>query len=753
MWRVAVWVLLSAIMTVQVRGQTAQRALLPVKVNETDRGEVFAYIDGDDILIAREFLQELQIPLDAASVRTIEDGTFVSLRSLAPKITFKFDPAEVVLAITADPSLLGTRVLSLNRVAAAEDRGGDPSIFLNYAVSGQRLSTPGVFTEIGANRDHRFVYSGLSRSATGDIVRGLSYFNYEWPERLRRLTVGDSFAGSNLLGGTVLMGGVTLSRQFSLQPYLIRTPTLDVTGAATTPSTVEVYVNGQLTNRLQVEPGVFTLRDLPATGGLGNTRLVIRDAFGRETVQQSSFYYTNVALRRGLSDYIFSVGKIRNDLSKSFEYEEMAGLAQYRKGITDTLTVGGRGEVSEEVVSGGPSVTLATRFGDIDTQVAASRSNGETGTAGSLAYRFTTPRYSFGFSTVQRSSQYATLSLASGEDRPVRDSALFVATNIGRLNLGLTGTRTDLRDGQQFETYALQANAPISRWGNLFTSFGASSVGGDFEPEVIVGLTVGLSGYSTVNVQFQRAQGENGARAEIRKPLGYNNGYGFSLSTDTITDQRFGTLQYQTSFGRYEISADPTNAENATYNLAGGVVFLGGTTRASRPIEEGFALARVGVPGVQIFASNQPIGRTNSAGDLLVGNLLAHYNNELRISDKDIPIDYEITGTKVIVVPPTHGGVIANFPVRRLRSYTGTMSFMIVGQPYKPALGEVVVNRPGAKATVLPLGRSGEFYVEDLDPGSYNARLRIGKVQCEFSLVLPQTNDALTDLGVIPCAP
>ena len=753
MRRALVWMLLTVIMAADLRAQAAQRALLPVKVNEVPRGEVFAIVDGDDIYIVSTFLEELKLPLANALTKTVEGEAFVSLKSLAKELKFSLDPVDLTLSITADPTLLGRNVLELKKSAGVPDRGGDPSIFVNYAVSGQKSTTPSLFTEVGASSGQKFAYTGLSRASSGEVTRGLSYVNFEWPGDMRRLTVGDSFVSTDVLGATVLLGGVTLSRQFSLQPYLVRTPSLDVSGVATTPSTVEVYVNGQLTNRIQVQPGVFTLHDLAVTGGLGNTRIVIRDAFGRETVQQTPFYLSAVALRRGLSDYTFSAGSLRNNLGKSFEYGPSAGLATYRRGITDSVTLGGRAEASRDVLSGGPSVTLATRGGDIDLQVGASNANGEAGTAGALAYRFTTPRYSFGFTTASRSDHYATLSLTPVMDRVIRDWSVFAATGLRGINFGLNVTRTDPRDGERFNSITLQATAPISRFGSVFSSVGTARRAGRTQPEILLGFTLALGGSTTVSGQLQRSAGEDSAHGEVRKPLTRANGYGYTLQSDTLTGQQLAILQYQTSFGRYELDVDPKRAGDAAYTASGGLVLFGGTARATRAVEDGFALARVGVPGVRVFASNQEVGRTDHNGDLLLSNLLPHYSNELRISDKDVPMEYEVAGTIVLVVPPTRGGVIATFPVHKLRSYTGKMNFLIVGQSYTPGLGEIVVERGSAPPLVLSLGRAGEFYVEDLDPGTYKARLRIGRVHCDFPLVLPPSDAGLTDLGVVSCAP
>jgi outer membrane usher protein len=750
--RATVWVLLAivAVAAPAARAQSEQRALLPVKINETSHGDVLSYVVGEDVFVPKSFLEPMTLPFQNATIRTFGGEAFVSLRSLAPNLTFAIDPAELILSITVDPKFLGSQVVALGRKSLIDDRGGDPSVFFNYAFNGQTSHTPSVFTELGASRANRLFYSGVSRTAAGDVLRGLTYVNWDSPQKLRRWTAGDAFVGNDVLGGSIDIAGLTLSRQYTLQPYLVRSPALDVTGTATTPSTVEVYVNGQLTNRLEVPPGVFTLHDLPVTGGLGNTRLVVRDAFGRESVQEGSFYYSTTVLRKGFSDYVFSAGAVRRDLARSFEFDGGGALAQYRRGITDTFTVGGRAEADRNIVSGGPRITLATALGDFDLGGAASRDGSRNGTAASFAYRFTAPRFSFGVSAIERSDDYATLSLPATNDRPVHDWNAFVSRAFRGLSVGLLANRNETRSNIRFQRLALQANAPVGRFGNLFASVGRVERNGKRDPEVLIGFTMSLGHSTTADVLVQRTQGKDGVRSEIRKPLTMANGLGFTLQGDSITDERFASLQYQTSYGRYEVITDPRDTKQTTYSIAGGLVGIGRHIIPSRPVQDSFALARVGVPGVRVFASNQEVGRTTAGGDLLIPNLLPHYQNLLRINDKDVPIDYEVSATEVTVVPPSRGGVIAAFPVRKLRSYSGRMRF--AGEPSVPSLGIVEVPL-GEKLLTLPLGRDGEFYVEDLPPGRYPAKLLIGKTSCAFQLILPATDAALTDLGVIRCVP
>jgi outer membrane usher protein len=538
-----------------------------------------------------------------------------------------------------------------------------------------------------------------------------------------------------------------------LQPYFIRTPGVDLSGVATTPSTVEVYVNGQLMNRIAVQPGTFTLRDVPVTGGLGNTQLVVRDAFGRQTVQQASFYLSTTALRKGLSDYVFSAGYIRNDLTRSFDYDRPAVLAQYRRGLTNSVTLGGRGEAADGLASGGPRATISSRVGDLDLNFGASRADQLSGTASSIAYRFQALHFSFGTAWIHRSDHYATLSLRPSDDRVTRDLNGFISVGVGPVTVGVVGSQSDTRAGQQSRQVALQTTVPLSRWGSVFASLGRIERNGDSEPAVIIGMTISVGRLTTANIGYQKSGKTAGVQMAVRRPLSLENGYGYEIERDSITDRQFASLQYQSSFGRYRVDVDPQNAEDFSYGISGGLVRIGDRFLFSRPVQDSFALARVGVPNVMVYSSNQPVGRTNRFGDLLVPHLLPYYANPLSISDKDVPMDYEVEATQVIAVPPARGGIIAQFPVRRLRTFTGAMRLMIVGVPYVPSLGQVDVTVPGDQALVLSLGRGGEFYAEDLQPGTYPARLRIGKVHCDFELTIPPSEASQTDLGVIPCTP
>ena len=147
-----------------------------------------------------------------------------------------------------------------------------------------------------------------------------------------------------------------------------------------------VYVNGQLLRRVPLPPGQFELKDLPVPAGTNNTRLILRDAFGREREIGSQYYFAAGLLKEGLHEFSYNFGSRRNNLAtESWDYGPLVFLARHRLGITDYLTAGLRFEASSGLVSGGPSATLRTPWVEIDVAAAASASRGLPGGALSSA--------------------------------------------------------------------------------------------------------------------------------------------------------------------------------------------------------------------------------------------------------------------------------------------------------------------------------------------------------------------------------
>jgi outer membrane usher protein len=170
-------------------------------------------------------------------------------------------------------------------------------------------------------------------------------------------------------------------------------------------------------------------------------------------------------------------------------------------------------------------------------------------------------------------------------------------------------------------------------------------------------------------------------------------------------------------------------------------------------VQDGYALVSVpGVPGVRAALNNQEVGRTDSRGRLLVPNLLPYYGNRLSITDQDIPIDYSIAVTDRLVAPPVKGGSVVTFPARRVQAFVGTLVVESGGRTITPAYGQLTVTAEG-QTFESPIGRDGEFYLENLPRGRHPAVIDHKDAACRFTLEAPVSAASLVDVGTVRCGP
>jgi outer membrane usher protein FimD/PapC len=72
------------------------------------------------------------------------------------------------------------------------------------------------------------------------------------------------------------------------------------------------------------------------------------------------------------------------------------------------------------------------------------------------------------------------------------------------------------------------------------------------------------------------------------------------------------------------------------------------------------------------------------------------------------------------------------------------------GKTILPAYGQLVV-LVDKKQTVSPLDEAGNFYLENVPPGSYAAEVQYETGSCTFSLAVSSGSTALVNVGTIRC--
>lgn len=749
----------------------AQEKVIPIPLtfNEESKGEVPVVLQGDDVFIRVADLERAGATgpiwhrlvtfarLVSGARKEVNSVDFISLKSLAPFVTFKFDEALLALSITTRPQLLAATNVNAEFGPPADIvYTKDKSTFLNYSLNSQSGQSPALFAESGTSIRGNLLLNSASRTQQGDFVRLVSSYTVDDRARLRRWTLGDASVTTDLLGGSALLGGVTVARNFNLDPYFVRYPPVDVRGTALTPSRVEVYVNGALVSQQDVPPGPFELHNIPVSSGAGNARIVIRDVFGREQVATNPYYYSTGVLERGLSEYIYSAGSVRDSFgSRSFDYHSAALMAFHRYGFSNTLTAGGRFEASRDLISAGPTASWRTRIGEVNLAFALSDDRGDRGEAGSLGYQFLARYFSFGGFARAFSREYANLSMRREADRPLLDSNVFITFLTAKANFTLLWNDTHMRDQVSTNRITLLSNIPVTRRASLFLSVGNGNEGRGRKAEIFTGLSIFFGGSTAASVTVDHREGRTQTVAQVDRALPVGTGFGYRLQAAMNDGERngSGSVQYQTSFGRYEMQFEPFHAGvRPTITAAGGLVYQAGALLTTRPVQDSFALVRIpGVKDVRVYSSNNIVGRTDSRGDLLVPNLLPYYGNRLGIDDRDIPLSYEVQAVERTVAPPHRGGALVQFPVQQIRIVTGSVVVRGAKGNVVPTFGQLTLTS-GGKSHESPLGRNGEFYFDNIAPGTYQAVIEYLRGTCSFPLVIPPGTEAVVKLGQQTCS-
>jgi outer membrane usher protein len=741
-----------------VLGAADQRAILELRVNEVRKGEVSVLLRDTDVLVRLKDLQAAGFKALPGGHELIRGEPFIPLSSLAPQVTFKVDEKDLTLNLIAQASILGFNRFDVqaNRPAGigySEDASG----FVNYSVSLRDFKYAAAFSEAGITVKNGLLYGAVARNEDGSFVRGLSNLTISNRENLNRTVLGDRLVTSDVLGGNVVMGGISFFREFSLDPYFVRNPGLNYSGAVATPSTIDVYVNGQLLRRVPVPPGEFELKDLPVPAGVGDTRLVLRDAFGREQEIGAQHYFTSGLLKKGLHEFSYNFGARRDELAtESWDYGSPVFLARHRLGITDSLTGALRLEASSGVVSGGPSVSFRLPVGEMELAAAASAGEGTPGGAGFVGFSYLGRTVNFGASARVMTSHYATTSLAPFDKR----SWLQINTLVGfpiipGVGVTLRYVHENSRIDRQSHRFSLATSTRLTNRISLFFTGGVSKQRTGTGSEIFTGLAF-LFGETTGTVSYQKFEGADTGLITLQKSLPIGSGFGYRLQAGSSSGSKNPSvdnlLQYQGPYGRYEANYTRVNGQDSTLlNTAGGVAVIGGDFFLTRPVQDSFALIKIpGVSGVRGFSNNQEVGFSNSGGNLFVPNLLPYYGNKLGISDKDVPLNYRVDATEKIIAPPFRGGALVSFPVQRIQRILGQITLDDGVNATVPAYGELSLIANG-KLFESPIGRQGEFYLENLPAGRYSAKVAHKEGSCTVTLDVPELDQSEIKLGTLKC--
>ncbi|MBI2358337.1 MAG: fimbrial biogenesis outer membrane usher protein [Deltaproteobacteria bacterium] len=762
--------LIMAAMVTKAHAQDTEELILRVAVNTLAKGDFIVLMtpDGDVRLKTRDFAR-LGIK-DPGKHIEIRGEKYVSLKSLEPDVTFKVDLTELKLDIQVSAQLLGETVRDLSTGLPRGRLAKDTSAFFNYAASYETTKDFGagtftVPTEIGMRYGDFLLLSTSSFQRNEDeksFVRLHTSILKDDPEKLRRFTLGDFTGLSGPLGSSVLMGGLSIAKNFAIDPYFWRFASPGFEGIATTPSQIEIYQRGQVLQTYRVPPGRFVLQNLPgAVSGLGEYTIIVKDAFGREQRFDRPYYLASTFLKDGIHDYSYNIGFERKDFGReSFQYGDVNFLAFHNLGLRDRINIGFAAEGSKGLIHFGPTSAFKLgTYGVTGLATAFSHSEGKSGFGGLFAYEFLSRFFSTRMSLRAFSANYLNLSLASATQKTMLEATFSVGLNLERLGF-VTGefTTTKVHAGQGRDRFALSYNKQLTKDLALFLS--TSTTKSDrTSTEFFAGLNFFIGRGVSANFSHTTRDGENREALTLLKSAPDTEGLGFRLAAERISPEKDteridgnGLLQYNGPYGTYTSEYRRLlGTDNYSFSASGGVAAVGNSFHLTRPISDSFAVVRVaGLKGVEVKFNNRPQGTTGSQGELLLPSILSFHSNKIDIEPAHVPLNYSIDKVTEEVTPLFRSGALVEFKLARIQELVGIIIYLENGQQKPVEYGQLEVlglERP----VEVPIGKEGEFYLENLPRGRYTGRVLSKGRECRINIVIPESDDMTIDLGVVRC--
>jgi outer membrane usher protein FimD/PapC len=747
-----------------------------ILLNGQDMGDYLARRQDDgDFLLREQDLKSVGLLLPDGAATVIDGQQYRPLRSL-PGMQFAFNEKTLMLELTAAPVLLPKQIFDFQPkrspgVYFPKETGG----FLNYGIAytaGNSFAFESlqVANELGVRWSNYLFFSSSSythQPSEDRFVRQMTNVTYDTRPTMQRAILGDFLVPtSGAFGSGLLLGGISFSKVYRIDPYFLYYPTARVSGDVSLPSSAEVYLDGIRIRTEKISPGDYDFRNIRDFNGRKDVTVIIRDPFGREERITQPYYFTDTILREGLHEYSYNLGFRREDFGEeSNRYGPLAFSAFHNYGASDSLTVGARAEGDKEFANLGPQASYrATRAGQFTVTLAGSvAKGGGAGGAAAFSHEYQDRRLATWLLFVGQSIDFATFGGGNPSDR-LRYLA-GAGASYGTASTGFLSLDYAVRgrqEGPDLRVASARYTKNILASLNLQLSFTDAR-----ERESVNTWFAGMTYYpwtdTSLSASYRRAEDTNIYTVQAQKNQPVGEGWGYRV-TAAKTDAPAASVTSVNPFVQYNAKRGIVSAEYSgdfpdsgksreSYRLsaAGGIAYVGGAFGLSRPVTDSFGLVTVdNVAGVRVYQNNQEIGRTDARGRVFLPTMGSYVENQISIADKDVPMDYSLAEVSRLVSPPLRSGSVIRFDARKYRAVTGKLGVKVDGK-IRPVEYHEIRTMVSGKELSFPTGKGGEFYLENLQAGTYEAAFEFEGRKCAVPLKVPESEEAIIDLGGIAC--
>ncbi len=769
-----------------------------VKV-DMSQGEQNMLLEGKPVMaflsqgLRPDIVQRLEQKIDAAGwlnrAALEEEGVATS-----------FNLSKFEFSVTTTPKMREKRVLYLTPLMVDPFivdaiRPAPVSAFINFDLKGvARTETAAAatsnagFSANGAMNVMGVVVEGSAFGQTGDansLQRGDVRLVYDQPQRALRYSAGDLRYPVIGYQTVVNMGGIGISKDFSLQPH-VRTHR---TGGQfefylERPAEVKVWVNESLVSTLQLPAGTHDIRGLTPVVGQNDTRLVIEDNAGRREVLHFSFIFNPILLEKGRNLFSTNAGFHRELKDGIYQYDLKKPVlsASYLEGFTDETTLGVYTQADASRSLFGVKTIHVLPAGTLQLDTATSRSGDGKWDVGAKIDWIRIPDTRGGpgvqsqLSVEYLGQSFGSIAAPSPDQKNVLNFNAGLAFPMGNgVTAQLSGSYTPARVASSVDAHRVTATLNRSwRWGKYTTASAALRHRRSNQNETQTELLFGI------RYNFSKGRSSFYAAKEMETDTvtsGWASGrssnstapYGFA-STRLGSDRQeyLGGFGYSGNQGLAEASHTRTETnqpqgksarDETTVRLQSALVFANTTFALARPVAENFAIVKGkdGLAGVDMQVDPDGSGGSRAQSSWLSPAVLVDLSS------------YRLRDLRIEPVNPPLGASPEKLSFTLLPTYKSGFLLKLGKERRIIAIGRLVDDQRGPLAH-LPIeirrlddrdekpvstitSRGGGFQMPDIKPGRYEIRpsstTRWGSVTVE----IPETQDDLYRLGDVVVLP
>jgi len=784
--------------SVQLNGPLSSAGVILGEVGFTLGADDSLHVDSPTFLqLLKQILSPAKYAELAAAIGTKAQVTPQDIRPLGYDIAY--NPETISLSVVAPPGARASQSIDLAERDQAQLGGFDPptkfsaymtaQASVDYAWTGEQrgILDPLVLLNGAARYGPVVLESDQSiEGGQGSVFqREGTRLVYDDLQHTARWTVGDLLPTGRGFSGTSAMSGVSVYRSYeTLDPQRNVQPLGNETFALAQPSTVQAYVNGLLVRQIRLNPGTYNIHDFPFTQGSNNVTLVITDDAGNRQTLNFSLFFDHSLLAPGLAEFGLYVGVLSpfKGSGPDYHFDEPVASGYYRRGITDTLTVGGNFQAQRTGGVAGIEATWASPIGTFNVNAAGSENKGfGAGYALNLGYtQIFNPKSPFntsiavsgqtesaGFSPprsllpqqaptttpslLNANSPFAyqleaSISQGLWNAQYVSLDAQFSKGRAGnpnqtdvRLDYGVQLTRQiDLVVGVQYE------DDPTAKgFGGLLTLVYRPN-----ERVIVQADADTLLGEEDVGASVSSKQSGVGSWTADAEILHQEGVYGFDGDVSYESNRAELGLAQESDFNGVNGAAPQ---EITTLRLASALAFADGKFALSRPIFDSFAMVQPhsSLDGAQVLLDRNGSSFTAESGALgpAVEPDLTSYSERTETVDvPKAPPGYDLGSGSIRMYPPYHSGYLITVG----SDYSVTAVGRLLdgeGQPVALLAGQAIeLAAPTRAPIVVFTNRQGAFGLTGVRPGKWRVTMPTDP-QSVYVITIPAGAKGVVRLG------